>query len=367
MSRNLFTALIFFFLLSVVGCADGDDDDNDSVNDNDDDNDNDDNDNDDNNDNNDDDSSAGHWPDNVKPIIGWFAVSTTMHEEWIDFYKVENENAIAQPIPDTQVFVHGTLGANQFGWAAGESMLYGLTDGSWQPFEPAPPVGKTQPFAQGIVRFADGTGYILIGEPLKLYFFDGESWGSALASFPGDTSLHCRAKNSCLLHGDGAMTFYDGTTFTTIAELPAGEDEIMSAVLTGPDSADVILGSWDGDDEYPSLYRHENGIWIRDERFEPYAFIYAYLSRINDDYVALNCDLIGDEPKTLVLGTNGDLIDPGWPPLSAAFAPGGGGIADSRSEGIVYLIDGYDLHPLYQYDSTTGVMPTGFLVAADAE
>ncbi|NLH48857.1 MAG: hypothetical protein GX444_09670 [Myxococcales bacterium] len=295
-----------------------------------------------------------------------------MYEEWIDFYRVENETAIKQIIPDTQIFASGSLGSAQIGWAAGETTLYHLDNGSWGEFEPQPPVAAGAEPALSIApqRFADGTGYALSGRPPSLYFFDGESWGAPLASFDIGTMLQCRAKNSCLLFNDNSdtMTFFDGSTATVVNDFPPGEDELISAILSGPETAYAVWGTWEGDDMNLTLYRYENATWIRDERFEQYAFRSAVLDRINDDFVTLNCDAWSDDPKTLVLGKDGEIIDPDWPRLfSIAFAPGGGGIAKETTEDVVYLIKGTELIPLYSFATITGAWPTNFLVAADAE
>jgi hypothetical protein len=236
---------------------------------------------------------------------------------------------------------------------------------------PQPPCAEIdgESVAGAAVFDEGGSGYAACEEAQKMWRWDGGQWHQIqMSDWSPNYGVHldCLGAKRCLAWNLGEMAFFDGKDFGGI-ELPGQLYSAGEAVLAA--NGDALALVYDPEnEEVVRLLRYHSGQWARDDHLsEKENWLFSPVVARLGSFVALS-DGPGDdeEGETVVLLDNHDVARPGWPRFHyMVFAPGGGGLAIDADDRVVYWLNGLEMTAIYELGEDE--VPSGFLVAADAE
>jgi len=353
MFRSLF--VLTLALLLVAGLACDDDDDNNTPAD----------------DDNDDASPVGTWPDDPKPVVGWFSVISRQTEGWVGLYAIADGIVTPNTFDGLNVFFNGSMSDNGHAFAESVGVLYELRDGDWTPLSAQPPcIGEVGFGMNNLAAFSSTSAFLICDDPATLFEYDGLAW-NPIAEFDvpyGAYNIDCLDTENCLVWGQQAIFRLENRTAIPM-DFPPGASSLWTAALRGDGVGFALFTFSEGEEK---LYRAAENTWTHDTRFGAnQLFFGGDLERIDDRYVALATHPGGWDEGTFILDGNSTYLETGWGKLVLRFAPGGGGLGfgiEDNRKWVFYSINGWDLHPLFEmeYKNDGPVFNPFFLLIADA-
>ena len=292
------------------------------------------------------------WPDDTGDVTGWVGAGRT---EFDSFYQITADNYIDADPPDDTFFLASTMDEG-VAFAATRStspILWELDENIWEPFPVQPPCNPFDTCVPGhykpidkMVRFADGTGY-LVCMAHTLLFWDGSDWLEFTLPYPSADALYygvdCLDKDDCVVwHMNGAFHF-DGAKFTDLnLDCPVLMKYQRAGMLyqlswsVCPDVAEEQGLDWLPQME---LQVYKDCGWQPVTAFDGTVFEEDTTFAVIDERHLAFAYITDTEQKTVVIRDDDTVIDPDWPFFSGiAFAPNGSGIGYSDFDGIARLI-----------------------------